>query len=139
MRIPEIERIVDERLIRGADVEHHRHALFRGNAGQRSVEIEFSDWDPHPVGAQVPEAQDSLPVGDDDDPNVRVGPVREHGLDLPSILGRDVKTARLPKNVGELFARLADRWGVDQRHEFLHVVDERAVKQPLVAVVERTQ
>jgi hypothetical protein len=75
----EVERIVAQRRVVGADVEHHRQALRGVDAGACGVERELADRNAHAAGAEVAEAEDALTVGDDDHRHVPVRPVAQAG------------------------------------------------------------
>ncbi len=57
-------------------------------------------------------------------------------VDPTDVIGRDPDAARTPEDVAELLAGEADRRCVDDRQELLEVLDEEAVEQGLVAVLE---
>src|SRR5271169_2529651 len=59
--------IVQEILVVGADVQHHRKAMFRVDAGASRVKRELADRNAHAVGAKIAEAEDTLAVGDDNE------------------------------------------------------------------------
>ena len=83
----EVERVVAQRLVVGADVEHHRQALRRMDAGARGVERELADRNAHAARAEVAEPEDALAVGDDDHRDVAVRPVAQQRLDLAAVVG----------------------------------------------------
>ena len=69
--------IGQKRFVVGADVEHHRQAELRVNAGAGRVERELADRNAHAVGAEVAEAEDAFAVGDDDQLGW-IGPVAQN-------------------------------------------------------------
>ena len=58
--------IVQQRLIVSADVQHHRQAERRVDAGAGGIKRELADWNAHAVRSQVAETQDTLAVGHHD-------------------------------------------------------------------------
>ena len=62
-----------------------------------------------------------------------------HGGEEATVLAGEVHSAAAAVLVAELLAHVAHRGGVDQRRQFLHVVDEDAVVEGLVAVVQVLQ
>ena len=58
-----IERIVEQLLVVGPDVQHHRQGIRRADAAAGGVKREFTDWDPHPANALVAEAENTFAVG----------------------------------------------------------------------------
>jgi hypothetical protein len=113
---PDVERIVQQRLVVGAHVEHHRQALGGLDAGRRRVERQLPDGDGHAVGAQVPEPEDPLAVGDDDHPHAGLGPVAQGRLDAAAVGGADEHAARALEDVRVLLARQSHRRRVDDGH-----------------------
>lgn len=51
-------------LIIRANVNHDRQTLMRLNSSQSGVQWEFTNGDAHPVGAEIPKAQDPLPISE---------------------------------------------------------------------------
>ena len=138
-RIAEVQHVLAQVRVVRAHVEHHRQALPRRNARARGVERELADRNPHAVGAEIAQAQDPLPVGDDDDADVLLGPVVQNLRDAAAIVRRDEEALRLPGDVRKLPARLAHRGRVDQRHDLVEVIDHRAIEQAFVALLQRGQ
>jgi hypothetical protein len=66
----EVERVVEQALIVGADVEDDGQAELRRHAGAGGIEREFAERDAHPSGAEIAETEDALAVGNDDEPHV---------------------------------------------------------------------
>ncbi len=131
-----VERVVEQRLIVGADVEAHRQALRRMEARAGHVEGELADRDAHAPGAEIAETEDALVVGDDQEPDVaerRVFQDLAHAID---VVGRDPDATRRAQNVAELLAGEAHRRGVDDRQQLAEVLDQHAVEEHLVQIVE---
>ena len=131
-----VERVLEERLVVGAEVEHHRQRVLRGHARARRVEGELADGDAHAADAEVAEAQDALAVGDDDEPHVLLRPVPQHVLDAALALEAHVEALGAAHDVPELLARLAHGGGVDERHVLGRVARQQLVVEALVAVLE---
>jgi hypothetical protein len=132
----DVERILEQLLVVGAHVERHGQGVARVHAGARGVQRELTDGDAHALRAQVAQPENALAVGHDDDPNVFLRPVAQHLRDPTLVLGRDVQAARLSEDVPELGARLTHGGRVDDGHHLVDVVDDRAVEQRLVAVLQ---
>ena len=79
-RKPEIERVVEQNLIVGADIENDRQAVLRRHAGAGGVERELAKRDAHSAGAEIAETEDALAVGDDDEAHVLFRPVGQQFL-----------------------------------------------------------
>ena len=71
-RQPDVEVVVEQGLVVGADVEADGQRRGRMDAGGRRVERELADGDAHAARALVAEAEDALVVGDDDEAHVVV-------------------------------------------------------------------
>ena len=134
--VAEIERVAQQLLVVGADVERHGQALAGRDARAGGVERQLPDRNPHAVRAEIAQPQDALAVGDDDHADVLLGPVAEDALDVAPIFGRDEEALGVAREMGELLARFADRRGVDQRQEGLDVIHHRAIEESLVALLQ---
>ena len=130
--------VVEQSLVVGADVEHHRQAELGMNAGAGGVERQLADRNAHAVGAEIAEAEDALAVGDDDQLG-RVRPVAQQFGDAAAVVGADEQAARALENMAEPLAGEADRRGVDERLDLVDVVGDDAEEQRLVAVVQRVE
>ena len=73
------------------------------NAGAGGIERELADRNTHAVGAEVAEAEDTLAVGDDDQP-CRVRPVAKQFCDTAAVAGGDEDAARPLEDVAEPLA-----------------------------------
>jgi hypothetical protein len=76
------------------------------------------------------------PSVDDDDRDVAPRPVGEHVAHRPAVARADEQATRPLEDVAVLFAREADRRGIDDRHHLVRVVDQQAEEERLVAVVQ---
>jgi hypothetical protein len=72
----DVQRILVQLHVVGADIERDRQAIVGMQAGAGGVERELADRDAHAERAQVAEAEDALAVGHDDHAHVGVRPVR---------------------------------------------------------------
>ena len=77
----QVERVVEQLSVVGADVDVHRQQVLRRHGGAGGVELQLADRDTHAVGAQVAQAEDALAGGDADDAHVLLRPVPQHLLD----------------------------------------------------------
>jgi len=133
----DVQRIVQQGLVVGADVEHDRQAAPRMQAGERRVQRELADWDPHAVRAEVAEPEDALAVGHHDHGGLAARPVAHHLRDAAAVLRRDEHAARAPVDVPVVLAGEADRRRVDDRHQLFRVLHDHPEEQRLVAVLQR--
>jgi hypothetical protein len=60
----EIQVVLQQRPVVGADVETDRQGLRRVDAGARGVQRQLADGDGHAAGALIADAEDGLVVGD---------------------------------------------------------------------------
>src|SRR5690606_19899420 len=90
--------------------------------------------DAHAIRALVAQAEDALPVGDDNDADIGYWPVFQDIADVTAVIDRDKQTARPAEYVAILLAGLADSRGVDDGHHLLDVVDQYAIKQRFVTI-----
>ena len=83
----EVERVGQQRLVVGADVEHHRQRPGRIEAADGRVERQLPDGDPHAADTVIAEPEDALAVGHDDDPDrVVAGGVDEELVDAVAVV-----------------------------------------------------
>jgi hypothetical protein len=139
LRQAAVERIVEEVLVLRADVQRDREAGIRVYTGAGGIERQLANRDAHAVGAEIAKAENALAVGHHDDANRSVRPVAQHVGDAPAIAGTDEQAVRAPPDVPEHLARAPDRRRVDDRHHFVDVIDDHAVEQPLVSILQRDQ
>ena len=85
----DVQRILEERRVVGADVERDRQRQRGMDAACRRVQGELADRDGHAAGALVAEAEDALVVGDDDEPHVLVRTVAQELRDPVAVGRRD--------------------------------------------------
>jgi hypothetical protein len=128
-----IERVVEQDLIVRADIEDDGQTVLRRHAGTSGIERELADWDAHPAGAEIAEAENALAIGDDDEAHVLFRPVGEQLLQPTARGDRQIHAARLAKDVGELLARLPDRRRIHERHVRSRVRHQDGVVERLVA------
>ena len=77
----DIDGVVEQGLVVGADVEQDGQAMLRRNAGERGVEGHFADGNAHAARALIAEAENAFAVADDDAAHVVVARVGEDLLD----------------------------------------------------------
>ncbi len=128
----EVQRVVEQLLVIGPDIKHHRQGELRRHSRAGGVERELPDRDPHPADPLVAEPEDPLAVGDHDEPDVLLRPVRQDFLHPPARGDRQIHPAGRAKEPVELLARLPDRRRVNERHERRRIRHEHRVKQRLV-------
>lgn len=106
------------------------------DARGRGVQRELADRNWHPSGPLVTEAQDSLVVGHYDKSDISIGRRTQDPVDATDVSRRDPDAPRAPEDVAELLAGATNGGGIDDRQELLEVIDEEAVEERLVAVLE---
>jgi len=87
----------------------------------------------------VAQAQNPLPVGDDDDVDLPPGPVAQDLPDAVAVGIGDEKAARTAVDLAEALAGQPDRRGIKDRQHLLDVVGHQPVEQRLVGVLQRAQ
>jgi hypothetical protein len=107
------------------------------DAGRRRVESELADRDPHAAGALVAQPEDPLVIGDHDQPDVLEGGVAQDLEHAAAMVGGDPQPPRAAEDVAELLAGSSDGRGIDDGKELLDVIDEHAVEEMLIAILER--
>ena len=134
----DVERVGEQCLVVGADVDGDGQAQARVDSGAGRVERQLADRNAHALSALVAEAEDALAVGHDDDAGA-ARPVPEHPGDPAAIVGGNEQAARPLEDPAEALARESDGRRVDDRLYLIHVIADHAEEQRLVAVVQRVQ
>ena len=123
----------------GADVQDDRQRSRRVDTPHQGVQRELADRDTHTASALITDAEDPLPVRDHDDVHLPVGAVPQQRADVVPVWIGDEQPAVPPVDVAELLARLPDGRRVQDRQHLFDVVEEEAVEEDLVGVLERPQ
>ena len=109
------------------------------DAGRCAVERQFAHGDAHAARALVAQSQDPLVVGGHDQSNIRLRGVAKQGGDAVHVVRRDPDAARPPEDMAVELAGPAHGRRVDDRQQFHEVLDQHAVEEGLVAVLEDGQ
>ena len=136
--VSDVQRIVKELAAVGPYIERDGQGVRRIDARGCRVQGQLSDRDRHPAGSLVAQAQDALVVGDDDQADVVAGRPQD-AIDPADVVRGDPDPTRTPDDVTELLTGKTDRRRVDDREEFLEVLDQQPIEQGLVAVLESGQ
>ena len=135
----EVYGVVEEFGVVGADVEEHRQGARRVDATQGRVQRQLADRDGHAADALVTQAEDPLPVGDNDDVYFSPGPVVQDLPDAVAVGVGDEKPPWTAVDFAEALAGQPDGGGVEDRQHFLDVVGHQPVEQHLVGVLQGAQ
>lgn len=136
--IAQIERIGQQLLIVGADIQRHREAAARIDAAAGGVEGQFAHSDLDATHTPVTDTQDRLGIGAHDQVDV-LGPQpqRVEGfLDFVGFVDAQKQSALPAVFVGEALDCLANGGRVHHRHQFGQMVGQHLEVQHLVAVVQ---
>ena len=159
---PAVRRVLEERLVVGADVQAHGKALLRVDARAHGVEQDFALRDGHAAGAKVAQPQDALAVRHHGDfQAVAGGSIRgsirrlgapgrvdlqilrraraQRGADGARVVRGDVDAARLDGQAVVRLARLAHRGRVHEGHDLHRVLHEQSVKRVGVFALQPAQ
>ena len=134
-----VHGVVEEFGVVGADVEQHRQGARRVDATQCRVQRQLADRDAHAADALVTQAENPLPVGDDDDVDLPPGPVVQDLRDAVAVGIGDEQPPRTAVDLAEALAGQPDGGGVQDRQHLLDVVRHQPVEQHLVSVLQRAQ
>ena len=127
--------VVEALLVVRAHVEEDGQRSGRIAAAAERVERQLADGNAHAAGALVSQAEDALPVGDNDDLDVPAH-VGEDRLHLVALWVRDEQAPRPPVDVAELLTRLPHDGCVDDGHHLIDVFQQQPVEERLVLVLE---
>ena len=134
-----IEGVIQQLLVVGADIQHHRQAVGGRDAATGGVEGELADGNAHAADTLVTQTQDPLAIGHHDHLDVLLGGVLQHVIDPVLVRIGDKQATGAAIDVGELLARLADRRGVDDGQHLGQVVVQQTVEQCLVGILDVAQ
>ena len=135
----EVHGVVEKLGVVGADVKENRQRAGRVDPAQRRVQGQLPDRDSHAANALVTQAQNPLPVGDDDNVNLLAGPVAQDLPDTVAVGVGDEQPAWPAVDLAEPLAGHPDGGGVEDRQHLLDVVRYQPVEQHLVGVLQRAQ
>mmetsp|Transcript_8629 Transcript_8629/g.25924 ORF Transcript_8629/g.25924 Transcript_8629/m.25924 type:complete len:330 (-) Transcript_8629:169-1158(-) len=132
--LPKVLRVVADEISVASRVQHDWQGVLGINAAAPIVQEQLPDRDAHAPGTEVAQAENSLPIRYDDDPNVVLGPVFEHLCHASLVLFyREPHATAAGEDLSVLLTGLADDWGVDDGHELDHVVHDDAEEQALIS------
>ena len=137
--VPQVERVVQQALAVGADVEHQRDHAVRVDAGRGGIHDKFTDRDGDPSNTPITNTQDLLRIGGDDQVHIVCpGPeIVERCFDRLRLIDRQVHAARAPVILAVALDRRSDRRRIDDRQHLPQVLRHQPVEQHFVAVVKR--
>jgi len=95
---PDVQRILMQFRVVGADIERDGEAVVRMQAGAGGVEGQLADRDAHAERAEVAQAEDALAVGDDDHAHVQIRPMSQDFRDAAAFADADEQSARAPED-----------------------------------------
>ena len=134
-----IQRIVQQLLVVGTDVQHHRQRVGRADTAAGGIQRQFTDRNAHPADTLVTEAENTFAVGHHDHLDVVVRHVLQNIVEVIAVLIRDKHAAGATIDLREAFTGGADGRGVDNRHHFVEVVADQAVEQRFVGILDIAQ
>ncbi len=134
-----VEGVVQQLLVVGAHIQHHRQAVGGRDAATGGVKRQLADGNAHAADALVTQTQNPLTVGDHDHLDVLLGGVLQHVIDPLLVRIGDEEATGAAIDVGELLARLAHRRGVDDGQHLGQVVVQQPIEQCLVGVLDVAQ
>lgn len=112
----------------GAEVSVGAHGAHGGTHGNADS-----------VDAKISETENARPVRDDADLGLGVRPIAQHGANRLPLLNRNVQRLGLRVQRGILQTDIADGGGVNKRHELTDIVDQEAIEEIDVLVLQRRQ
>ena len=141
MPVAQVQRVVQQSLVVGADIQGHRDDPARVDARRGSVDGQLADRDLDAPHAPVTDAEDLLGIAAHDQVDV-VRPELQRGervLDVVRLVDRQEDAPGAPVFVGVPLDRVADRRVVDNWQQLRQMLGQHPVVQGLVAVVQLFQ
>lgn len=134
-----VKLVFEVALVVGATVENNGQGLGGIDACASSVECQLADGNADSVESKVTETQNTRAVCHNADFGVGVGPVLQNGPDGLSLLDGNVQGLWASVQGRILQTDVTNGGCVDQGHQLLCVVHEKAVKQVDILVLHRGQ
>ena len=134
-----IQRIVQQLLIVGTDIQHYRQGVGRADAATGGVQRQFADRNAHPADPLVAKTQNTFTVGHDDNFDIVVRDVLQDIVHVMAVLVGDKHAARATINLGETLTGGTHRRGIDNRHHLIKMVLYQSVKQGFVGILNVAQ
>ncbi len=134
-----IQRVIQQLLIVGADVQHDWQGIRRTDTATGGVQRELTNGNAHAADALVAQAENALAVGNDDHFDILLGGVLQHIFDVAAVRIGDKHATGTTIDFGEVFTGRADGWGVNNRHHLFKMVVQQAVEEGFVGVLDIAQ
>ena len=134
-----IQRVVEQLLVVGADIQHDRQGVGRADTAAGGIERQLTDRDAHPADTLVAETENTLAVGHHDHFDVMVRYVLQDIVEVVPILVGDEHAARATVDFRETLTGGADGGGIDNRHHLIEMIANQAIKQGFVGVLDVAQ
>jgi hypothetical protein len=106
------------------------------DTGRSAIQRQLAHGDAHAARPLIPQSQNPLVVRGHDQPDVWVRGVAEQGRNPVHVVRRDPDATRPPEDMAVLLAGPAHGRRVDDGQQFHQVLDQKAVEERLVAVLE---
>ena len=138
MTVTHVELVIEQLFVVGADIKRHGDGAPGIDAATCGVERQLPDRDLDAAHAPVPDAQDPLGVGAEDQVDV-VGtqPERLEGFgDLVRAVDGQIQSPLPAVLAGEPLDRFTDRRGVHHRHQLWQMLRQHLEIEDFMAVVQ---
>ncbi len=135
----DVERVVDQVLAVGPNVELDRECLVRSHTPGHRVNRELADADRHAAEALVTDPEDRGRIGRDREPDVLEGNVRQCPLGLVDVRRRDGKPSRQPVDPAEELHGLCNGRRVNDGQHLFEVFRDECIEEDLVSILEEAQ
>jgi hypothetical protein len=112
----------------------YRQQVLARHTGTSGMEFQLADGNPGAIGPKVTQTKDAAAVSDADEPDVFLRPVFQNIPDPAPPRDREIHATRLPVDVAELEARLADGRVVDNREKPRRVRHDGSIEKRFVVV-----
>ena len=103
------------------------------------IECKLSNRNSHPICTQIPEAQNALTIGDNDDFHIVFMPIIQNFANIALVVWGDVEPLRAPENMRKFLTSLTHGRRVNQRHNFFDIINHHTVEEFFIPVLEPAQ
>jgi len=109
------------------------------DAGAGAVEGEFADGDAHAAGAEIAEAQNTFVIRRDNQADVARSDVGEDFFDTAAMFGANPDAASPAVDMAVALTGQSDRRRINDRQTFLEMVEQHAIEERFVAILQGDQ
>ena len=134
-----VHRVIQQRLVIGAYVDHDRQRIGWANPAASGVERQLTDRNAHAADTLVAKAENPLAIGHHDHFHVIFGGATQDIVHMLAVRVADKQPPVVAVDIGELLARLANRRRVDNRQHLFQMLRDKTEIERFVVILNGTK